>query len=196
MDKLKKLHDAIEVYHDQNGDEDGFNTLISAIYYILIEASRQSNPFSTMKELADVIVEVLASEAIVEMDRINNFIYRCLFNHAIFMSFRTHINDFCASDIVNNLIDIRQVTSYAEYHTNRYKIRESEYKTLHHNYYVIENKINDRLRLQYGDKMCTIISNRLMVLMYSLKLISKFHCNLSYDTIQSVVKDFGNKELY
>lgn len=192
---MNDIDKAIEYYHDHNGDEMSINFIYVSICLTLEKQSLKNSSLSNMINVADEIIKKFESEYINEMMCVTDIIYRCLYNHIMTFWYK-NLTFLCIVPELHHLISIRQVTSYADIHKNRYKIREIEYNTLHHNYYVIENKINDRLKSRYGDKIRERIINRIMVMMYSLKLISKYHCKLQYDLIQSVVKDFGAKQLY
>lgn len=193
---MNDIDKAIEYYHDHNGDTIGFNRIIVEIYNKITESSKSINPLSEMIDTADLIIQRLDEESIYEKNIINDIIYRCLNAHVMNEWYNFGFGTSIIRKEFTDIINIRLVTSYAETQKNRYKIRDKEYSTLHHNYYVIENKINDRLKLRYSDKDRNKIINHISILMYSLKLISKYHCKLQYDLIQSVVKDFGTKQLY
>lgn len=191
---MNDLEKAIEIY--QNGLSIGLDTILIVVSKQMNNEALKNPSLLHLINYADLIVERLESEAISEMDSVKETIFHCLYDHVLMKWVTRRFNSSYIQQQFHHLISIRQVTSYVESHQNRYKIREKEYKILHHNYYVIENKIHSGLQLRYSRKICNRISNSLMVVMYYLKLISKYHCKMKYDLIQSVVKDFGTKELY
>ena len=193
MTKFATLDDAIRLYEDSEYKTASFVT--SAIKSILEKSVNGVNPMTDLIDTSDLILKQLADEG-YEDELWHDVIYRFLYSHVTTKSLNSY-NNIPIIELYRTMIDIRMVLSYAEsnVHVNRYRLRDKNIKNLWYNYYSIENKVFSYLS-KYGDKIRNIITNRMMVTVYNLKLISKYHCNMDYSFIESVVKCFGEERYY
>lgn len=192
MTKFSTLDEAIELYEKSDYNTNAF--IVTAITSILDRSVNGKNPMSDLIETADVILAQL--EEYGYEDRMwYDIVYQSLYSYAT--SYTYSVNTMPVMGLIRAMIDIRMVLSYAEssVHEKRYRLRYAERDTLLYNYYIIENKVFSYFA-RYDNKTRNIITNQIMVMMYNLKRISKYHCNMKYDLIKSVVNGYGNNRYY
>lgn len=192
MTKFSTLDEAIELYEKSDYNTNAF--IVTAITSILDRSVNGKNPMSDLIETADAILAQL-EECGYEDRMWYDIVYQSLYSYVT--SYTYTINTMPVMSLIRSMIDIRMVLSYAEssVHEKRYRLRYAERDTLLYNYYIIENKVFSYFA-RYDNKTRNIITNQIMVMMYNLKRISKYHCNMKYDLIKSVVNGYGNNRYY